>query len=920
VTGSAAADATTRGRAIRATYRLQLRPGFGFDEVAELAGYLADLGVSHVYTSPYLQAAPGSSHGYDVVDPRRLNAELGGEPAFRRMVEALGRAGLGHVVDVVPNHMSIAGSDNPWWWDVLENGPASRYAAFFDVDWEPPEARLRNRILLPVLGDHYGRVLEARDIGLVRRGADFRVRFHDREAPVAPESLAPLLADAAARAGSDRLALIADGLADLPSPEAGATTTGARADRALVERRHAQKARIGAELRRVFETEAASADAVDAVLAEANADPDRLHELLEAQNYRLAYWRAADRDLGYRRFFDVSTLVALRMEDERVFRETHELLIRLIAEGAIDGVRIDHPDGLRDPLTYLERFRLAANPGWTVVEKILEPGETLRRDWPVDGTTGYDFLNLVTGLFVDRAGCERLTDAYVDYTGETRGYAEVAREGKRLASDESLGADVARLTGLWLEVCERHRRQRDFTRHELHEALIETLASFPVYRTYVRADGDEVDAEDIRFVEAATDDARTRRPDLDPELFRFLADILLLRAGGGLEAEFVMRFQQLSGPVMAKGVEDTAFYRYNRLLALNEVGGDPGTFGVDPEAFHAAQAARARDRPRTMVTTSTHDTKRSEDVRARLVLLSEIPDRWSAAVEQWSAITERYRTDGSPDRNDLWLLLQTLVGAWPIGPDRFLPYVEKALRESKRHTSWSKPEAAYERAARVWAASALADSAFVAVLEAFVDQILPAARVTSLAQVLLKLTSPGVPDVYQGTELWDLSLVDPDNRRPVDFVARRGLLRESLALDATGALDRTDDGLAKLWLIRRALAVRAEHPSAFDAGASYEPLAVRGRQARHVVAFARVAGDGSGATVTVVPRLVLGLEDGWEDTAVELPARRWRDGLGGMDRRPAWTGGWTAVAELLARFPVALLVAHPVARRRASRS
>jgi len=875
-------------RPLRGTYRVQLHAGFDFAAAASIADYLAALGISHLYCSPYLQAAKGSTHGYDIVDPRAVNRELGGAPGLARLSEALRVVGLGQVLDIVPNHMAIS-AENPWWWDVLENGPASRYASYFDVDWDPPETRLRNVVLLPVLADHYGRVLERGDLRLHREGVAFTIRYHDHVFPVSPKSLDSLLAIAAERTRSEALAFIADALSELPT----ATAT----DHASVERRHRHKAVLYDALTRLFTEEPHTAQAVDAVVDEVNTSIDALDALLERQNFRLAHWRAAARDLGYRRFFDINGLVGLRIEHEHVFQDTHRLVQAWLIDGTLDGLRIDHPDGLRDPEAYFDRLRAAGPDAWIIVEKILQPGEALRDSWPIDGTTGYDFLNRLSGLFVDPEGEKAVTELYAEFTGESTDWAEVARAKKHQVMRESMGSDLNRLTALFLEICERRRRYRDYTRHELHEALRDTLACFPVYRTYVRPEPAAVDEDDARRIVEATETARAHRADLDGELFEFLRDLLRRRLVGDLETELTMRFQQLSGPVMAKGVEDTAFYSFNRLMSLNEVGGDPATFGVGVEEFHRACADTQELWPRTMLATSTHDTKRSEDVRARIDLLSEIPERWGQAVRRWAALNERHHRGEWPDRNAEYLFYQTLVGAWPIEPDRMLAYMKKATRETKAHTSWTTPNEPYDTALQSFVQAAMADLDFTVDVEAFVAPLIPTGRVNSLAQTLLKLTAPGVPDVYQGTELWDLSLVDPDNRRPVDYALRRRLLSELDRLTPKEIMARSDEGLPKLWLIRQTLQLRRLRAALFGPDGTYRPLTAIGARSGHVVAFAR--GDGA---IAVVPRLVMRLEDNWMNTSLELPAGRWRNELTGdvvQDVVP--------VGGLLAQFPVALL-------------
>jgi (1->4)-alpha-D-glucan 1-alpha-D-glucosylmutase len=668
---------------LRATYRVQFHAGFAFADAAAISDYLAELGISHLYCSPYLQAAPNSTHGYDVVNHHKVNQELGGAEGHARLITALKEQSLGQVLDIVPNHMAIAGEANPWWWDVLENGPSSRYAAYFDVEWDPPESKLRNIVLLPVLGDHYGRVLERGEIVVAREGARFIIRYHEHLFPVSPRTLDGIVASAAERCRSDVLAFTADAFARLPPSTA--------TDWMAVYRRHRDKEVLRGQLDRLCREQPQLAAALDEVMAEINSDVDRLDALLERQNYRLAFWRTAGRDLGYRRFFDINTLVGLRVEDERVFTDTHALIIEWLSKEILDGVRVDHPDGLRDPKEYFERLHKAAPRAWIVAEKILEPGERLPSSWPIAGTTGYDFIYRLNNLFVDPAGEAPLTDFYREFTSEPTDFSAVVYDKKHLIMREILGSDVNRLTALFVEICERNRRHRDYTRHELHEALREVVAWFPVYRTYVRAEAGEVSEADARTISETIKKAKVNRTDLDGDLFDFFRDILLLRVRGELESELVMRFQQLTGPVMAKGVEDTAFYCFNRLVSLNEVGGDPGRFGLPQDEFHAACAETQTEWPRSMLASSTHDTKRSEDVRARLNLLSEIPDHWSKAVRRWAELAELYRRDGFPDRNIEYLLYQTLVGAWPIEAERLVAYLEKAAREAKSHTSWTKP-------------------------------------------------------------------------------------------------------------------------------------------------------------------------------------------------------------------------------------
>jgi (1->4)-alpha-D-glucan 1-alpha-D-glucosylmutase len=867
------------GGLLRATYRVQLTPQFGFDQAAAIVDYLERLGVSHLYASPYLQAAPGSQHGYDVVDHSRVNRDLGGEEGHDRLARRLAEHGLGQVLDVVPNHMAIAGRLNRWWWDVLENGHSSRYASYFDVAWDPPERKLKNRILVPSLGDHYGRVLEAHQLRLTREGPRLLVRYYEHEYPIDPRTYGAVLDESFGDLGLR--------FASLPvvSPE----------DRAGALRRHEQASALLARM------ESADApDRLDEQVSCLNADVDRLDELLEQQNYRLARWQTAGYDLDYRRFFDVNDLVALHAEDPEVFIETHRRILAWLDEGVLDGIRVDHPDGLRDPLVYFERLHDSAPGAWIVAEKILAAEEQLPQDWPIAGTTGYEFLNRALWLLVDRDAEQALSEVYVHFTGEIADYHDVVYDKKHQAMRDLLGSDLNQLGELFVRVCEENRRYRDFTRRELLECLAEVIACLPVYRTYARPESGAVSRQDREFVEAALAGAGRRRPDLDPELLGFLGRLLVLEEHGRHSAELVARFQQTSGPVTAKGVEDTAFYAYKRLLALNEVGGDPGCFGLEPEEFHHA-CRLARNRwPRAMLATSTHDTKRSEDVRARLAVLSEIPGEWQVAVRRWAEMNERHRAGGLPDAGAEYLLYQTLAGTWPISRERVLAYMTKAAREAKTHTSWISPVMEYEQALTSFVAGVLGDREFLADFEAFLPPVIEAGRVNSLVMKLLCLTAPGIPDLYQGSELWDLSLVDPDNRRPVDYGRRRRLLGELEAAGqeaATLAWARRAEGLPKLLVVLRALALRAERPEAFAAG-DYRPLRVSGERSRHALAFSR-----GGEVVVIVPRLTLLLGGDWAETALELPEGRWVDRFTGA----SFTGGENPVAGLLSGFPVALL-------------
>jgi len=906
-------------RAPLSTYRLQLNPEFDFDDAAEIVDYLADLGVSHVYLSPILQAAPGSTHGYDVVDPSRPSEDLGGVEGYARLTAAITAAGLKQVLDIVPNHMAITGPENRWWWDVLENGPSSMWAAHFDITWDPPEAKLRNTLLMPILGDHYGRVLDRGEITVLRDGAVFSIRYFDRRLPVSPRTLETVLGSAAEATGDDDLAFIGAAYRRLPA--------ATRTDLAGMAERKRDAGVLREQLRRLLEERPALCVAVDESLATLNADADALDAFLEIQNHRIAFWRTAGRDLGYRRFFDIDTLVGLRVEDPEVFDDIHGQILAWVREGVVGGLRVDHPDGLRDPEGYVCRLSEATGGVWTVMEKILEHGEHLPESWPVAGTTGYDRLTAIGGLFIDPAAEQAMTSSYGELTGAVTDFAAVQQAAKQWAVRELLAADVNRLSDLLASLCEGRRHQRDRTRHELHDALEELLAAFTVYRTYVRAEAGVVRPSDVRHVEAACAAVVERRPDIDPDVLEFLADLLLLRLPGSTaaEQEWVMRFQQLTGPAMAKGVEDTTFYRYTRLLALNEVGGDPGRFGGSVADFHAANVAAQQSWPETMTSLSTHDTKRAADVRARLCLLSEIPQEWAAACGHWMSDSAAHWPGGDPDRHTQHLLLQTLVGAWPVSVSRATEYLAKATKEAKLHTTWTEPNRAYDEARDSYAAGVLGDHALVAAIEGFVAGLVEPGRVNALAQALLQLTVPGVPDTYQGTELWDLSLVDPDNRRPVDFDLRRNLLGEVGGLSPEALLARTDEGLPKLRVVREALHLRRRRPELFGAGpaGAYEAVVFSGDMAEHGVGFTR-----GGSVAVITPRLVMRLclpgaptrrvdarsvpapgrqSQAWGDTSMAIPVGSWTDLLTGV----VWDGGEIQVGELLAGFPVALLERSP---------
>ncbi|HKU85847.1 MAG TPA: malto-oligosyltrehalose synthase [Casimicrobiaceae bacterium] len=924
----------------RATYRVQLHSDFTFANLTDVVPYLSALGISHVYCSPYLRARPGSRHGYDIIDHRTLNPEIGTPEDFARLVETLACHGMSHLCDVVPNHIAIMGDDNPWWMDVLENGPASAYAAFFDIDWAPRDPDLAGKVLVPVLGEPYGTVLERGELVLafdVDAGA-FAVRYFEHRFPLDPRTYAEILLAAlpATRAkGAPRPVVaeferIAYTFKALPARDEQAP--------ARIHVRFRQASELKRDLARLVTAHPSLAEAIAGTVVRINGTLgdapsfEALHALLDAQAFRLAHWRVASDEVNYRRFFDINGLAALRMENEAAFDATHEFILDLAADGIVGGLRIDHPDGLLDPAGYFARLqqryrersarRLVQgaapmpeppNEIYIVVEKITAPHERLPQQWPVRGTTGYRFANVVNGLFVDtkaRARVDRTWRAFVGAEAHT--FEEAAYRGRRVVMEGSLASQLNGIALRALRIARADRRTRDLTLNSLRTAIIEIVARFPVYRTYVDADG--ASEQDRRYVDWAVGRARARSRASDPVVFEFLWSIMLGARPDGAEEiteeacrEFAMRFQQFTAPVTAKGVEDTAFYTFNRLVSLNEVGGDPDRFGITVRAFHAASADRAAQWPHTMLATSTHDTKRSEDVRARIDVISEMPAAWRLLVRRWSRMNRlrRREVDGeaAPSRNDEYLLYQTLAGSFPPGnPDdaavdryreRVQQYMTKAAREAKVRTSWLAVNEPYEEALTGFVADLLRTGGGNRFLDDLREHSATFAwfgMLNSLSVTLLKLASPGVPDIYQGNEILDGSLVDPDNRRPVDYDARRALLASlaTLRAGAPGAsrvrslFESPYDGRAKLWVIAQALDLRRRHAGLFATG-KYERVAVTGARENHVVAFRRAGAEGGpagaqGGVLVVAGRLfaslgvpagTLPLAERWGDTKID---------------------------------------------------
>jgi (1->4)-alpha-D-glucan 1-alpha-D-glucosylmutase len=915
-------------------------------------------------------ARRGSLHGYDVVDHSRLDPEIGTEQDFREFAQSLERHGMGLIVDVVPNHMCISESDNQQWWDVLENGPYSAFAHWFDIDWAPPKAELANKVLLPVLGDQYGRALESQELTVVYDRGAFCLAYYDRRLPLTPRSWAlfltpALLAMKLQLSGEPpailELESILTALSHLPySAEISETT---------VRELQREKEVIKQRLAKLVESSALACQAIEESLQSVNGrkgDPrsfDALERVLACQFYRLSHWRVAADEINYRRFFDINDLAAIRAEDPDVFRAIHARIFELIEQGYVTGIRVDHPDGLYDPAKYFRDLQTACRdaqtkagvlpgrPFFVVCEKILIGDEELRDDWAIEGTTGYGFLNFLNGLFVDPSKHRALDRLYQAFTGASQSYESLLYHAKKLVLHVSMSSELNVMSRELDRISEQHRWSRDFTLESLRSALLETIACFSVYRTYITLDVERLDAEDERHISVAFDRAKRQNRAINESVFDFLQSVLLRDDPEGLtpaqraqRRHFVMRFQQFTGPVMAKGMEDTAFYRHFPLASLNEVGGDLTRFGTSPGFFHEKNLIRRRGWPNAMLTTSTHDSKRGEDVRALINVLSEIPGDWYRAVTSWRDLNRKriVQTPGgpAPSPNEEYLFYQTLVGAWPLRPmnpaeyrdfiGRMENYMEKAVREAKVHSSWINPNGAYEDAVRAFVRGALQQSPDNEFLDSFISfrcRVASAGVWNALSQVLLKTTAPGVPDFYQGSELWNLTLVDPDNRRGVDFSRCRSLLDQidrSAADQHAELVDRLarnpNDGGVKLYVTSRALRFRRENRDLFAKGA-YLPLRSIGDRHRHVVGFARVLGRRQ--VIILAGRLFSDLvagqtlpvgESSWHDTSLllrsELGCTEYRDVFSQSLVKPESRNGKSVLplSRVFATLPLALLV------------
>ncbi len=947
-----------------ATYRLQLNLHFTFRDAAAIVPYLSALGISHVYASPYLRARPGSLHGYDIIDHNTLNPEIGTREDYDYFVEELHRHGMRQILDIVPNHMGVMGSDNAWWLDVLENGEASDYAEFFDIDWYPIKDELQGKVLVPVLGDQYGTALEKGELKLTvdPDHGEFSIFYFQHRFPIAPREYPRILGFDIERL-QQKLGTTNEDLLELQSiitafthlPERQGATPEHRGERN--REKEVQKRRLAALCTRSPEIRQFLIENAERINGTPD-DPrsfDALHELIKAQPYRFALWRVAADDINYRRFFDINDLAALRTENENVFNKTHQLILELVAQGKVDGLRIDHPDGLYDPAIYLQhlrdRLRVDLEPlnrePYLIVEKILTGKERLRAEWPVDGTTGYEFANLVNGLFVDHSSAKQIDRIYRSFSGMETNFSDLVYECKKLILKVGLASELTVLANLLSRIALANRYTCDFTLNSLRSALAETIANFPVYRTYVN--GCEFSQEDRRYVAQAIAAGRKRSTAADLSIFDFIRHMLLVETNGSSAAwykqavlRFAMKFQQVTAAVMAKGLEDTAFYRYSRLVSLNEVGGDPSHFGTSVAEFHEANQERLSQWPDSMLASSTHDSKRSEDVRARINVLSEIPQEWQSRLRRWRDWNRTHKTTLEdapvPARNDEYLLYQILIGAWPIESiddsawDAFIKRIEqymlKAVREAKEHTSWANTNADYEQAVTNFVRAILSRSAknrFLPDIDEFQRHVSRVAVFNSLSQTVLKLSSPGVPDIYQGNELLHFVLVDPDNREPVDYDLRERSLHQlsqyaqsskSLAEMLTPAYH----GSAKLYVTWKTLNLRKENAELFQRG-EYTPLAVSGQHSNHVIAFAR-RHQGRTAIVTV-PRLCAKLMGNfhdticnpeiWGDTTMEVPdfeAPCYHDLFTGACIPGSRGAQHVPISNLFQQFPVALLLSE----------
>lgn len=974
-------------------YRLQFSRLFQFSDAKKIIPYLSDIGISDMYASPYFKAREGSLHGYDIVDHNTLNLEVGTEEEYHGMIQELWKYGMGQILDIVPNHMCITSKENAWWMDVLENGPGSLYADFFDIDWEPVKIELKNKVLIPVLGNQYGLVLERQELQLVFESGDFFLYYHQYKFPIRPKTYRDILQHRIHELKNhlppedphlNELLSIITALNHLPSYT--------EKDPEKIAERYREKEIIKKRLWNLYSENHGIKTFIDEnvnIFNGVTGKPESfnfLDNLLNQQIYRLSQWSVATEEINYRRFFDINDLAAIRMENPLVFRETHKLIFKLIREGMVTGLRVDHPDGLYNPSEYFQRlqkncflYKRLDRPGYVtdtsdreaeilrqynellsknsqrkafyiIGEKIFIKGEKMPEDWPVFGTTGYVFLNFLNGIFVETTNAKIFDDIYARFIRSKLNFQNIVYEKKKLIMELVMSSEVNTLGHYLNQLSEKNRHTRDFTLNSLTNAIKEAIAFFPIYRTYIKPS--EVTERDRRYIEIAVSKAKRKTPAMNESVFDFLKDVLLLKYPENFKdadqrewLDFVMKFQQVTGPVTAKGLEDTTFYIYNRLASLNEVGGSPERFGTPMETFHGQNIERSKFWPHTFIATSTHDTKRSEDVRARINVLSEIPDEWREHLTRWRRLNKKnvVIVEGQtvPDPNEEYLLYQTLIGAWPVepitGPEyemfkkRIEDYMVKALREAKVNTSWINPNANYENILMSFIEAILNTTRrnkFLKDFQAFQKQISHYGIYNSLSQTLLKITSPGIPEFYQGTELWDFSLVDPDNRRPVDYSIRIKMLEELKRSEQEMLLSELakeltinkDNGKIKLYLIYKALNYRKANREIFERG-DYSPLEAMGEKAMNVCSFVRQFGNSM--ALVVAPRFFTRLiqqpeslpfgKEVWKDSVIIVPheetEKKYRNIFTGEIVTTVSYKDATILylSEIFAHFPVALL-------------
>jgi (1->4)-alpha-D-glucan 1-alpha-D-glucosylmutase len=860
------------------TYRLQLHSGFTLKDACRVLPYLRKLGVSHVYLSPCLQAAPGSTHGYDLADPTRINEEIGGEEGWAEFQKAVRENDLGVLLDIVPNHMTTHAA-NVWWNDILMHGPFSQYAGFFDVF--PREATSRWRIRLSVLGEPYPDAIASENLFIDLSGETPRIRYYENYFPLAPCSWNLIMCnlDDEEAEVMKKLELYGNGIEKIRKDDYGA----------LVRR----GLNVIADVRQDSDRMQSWQNRCSLLMN----DPERFHALLERQFYQLCWWRLEGEVVNYRRFFNIGSLIGLRVDKEEVFRASHQRIAAMIEKEEVDGLRIDHPDGLRDPANYFKRLRRLLPHGRIYVEKILDTSEVLPPSWPVDGTVGYEFLSIVNRLWMDEHKADAFNAIYADFTGHPTNFPVLLREKKFEVIDGHFTSDLERLASIAHKIAEDRWQTRDLSREQLVQFIRAATVSLSVYRTYRSPRSPGTTDTDARLISEACAAARTLCPEVDVRVAAFVEELLAGDLNDPARADFVLRWQQLTPPVMAKGAEDTTFYCYDRLVSANEVGSQPSLLGVSAEQFHQFCSFFASNWPGNLLASSTHDTKRSEDVRARICVLSEIPERWTAMLYEWAQMNEAAWRGRWKDRHSEYLLYQTLIGAWPISAERAKEYMIKAVREAKIHTNWHEPNANYELAITEFIDEILASGAFVKSLEDFLDTLTYYGRINSLSQTLIKLTAPGTPDFYQGTELWDLSLVDPDNRRPVDFQHREKLLAQCEKMSAADVVQEWDSGIPKLWMIHRVLRERRKCLECFLPGASYRPVSAQGTRLGHLLTYLR-----ADRVAVIVPRFLMSMREGWEDTSLLLPEGKWRNVF-----TEATFEGEVRPGDVFGAFPVAML-------------